>query len=43
MMDQPLLKPVFVPKRDREVMQVNQEHEQMKQRELEAEQMTKRL
>jgi len=28
MIDLPLLKPVFVNKKDREVMQVNQEHEQ---------------
>ena len=38
-----MLKPVFVSKKDREVMQVNQEHELQKQRDIEAEQLAKRL
>lgn len=38
-----LLRPVFVNKKDREVMQVNQELQIQRQKELEAEQLTERL
>lgn len=38
-----LLRPVFVNKKDREVMQVNQEHQIQRQKELEAQQLTERL